>query len=57
MTELERLLSTRPGEVGESRDAGERIAVVSPLSVTYRVREGDRVVEVLRAGYLASRSG
>jgi hypothetical protein len=49
--EIDRILSSRPAEAGESRAGDERILLVPPLAVTYRVREADRIVEVLRAGY------
>jgi hypothetical protein len=51
MSEIDRVLSSQPAEAGESRAGDERILLVPPLAVTYRIREVDRIVEALRAGY------
>ena len=45
---IDTLLGLAPNQVGESRDAGRRILVVSPLVVTYEVVEDDKLVRVLR---------
>jgi len=52
MVKIDRVLSTSPIDAGESRDGGERIVFESPLGVTYRVRESERVVEVVLVHYL-----
>ena len=51
MDEIERRLSSRPTDVGESRGANERVLIVPPLAVTFEVRDADRLVNVLRVSY------
>ena len=53
--EIDRVLSTRPAEAGESRGGAGRIMIVPPLAVVFEVREADRIVDVLRATYLPRR--
>jgi hypothetical protein len=49
MTNIESLLHNEPEFVGESRDAGERLLIVEPLSIVYKIDYRRRVVHVLRA--------
>ena len=48
---IDELLRAQPTEVGESRPNDRRILLVPPLGVTYRVRQPDRFVHVLRVWY------
>ena len=48
---IERFLSRSPSQFGESRAGDERLAFVPPLAVSFRVREPDRLVEVLAIGH------
>ena len=48
---FERFLARSPSQFGESRAGNERLAFVPPLSVTFRVSEPDRLVEVLTIGH------
>ena len=41
------LLRSDPETLGESRAENQRLAFESPLAVLYRVREPDRLVEVI----------
>jgi hypothetical protein len=45
--QIDRALRRNPSEQGESRDEGLRVMFEPPLGVTFRVRLGDRIVEVL----------
>jgi hypothetical protein len=45
---IDQLLCSNPENKGESRDNGRRVLLVPPLGVVFRIRETDRVVEVLR---------
>jgi hypothetical protein len=40
-------LRLRPNDVGESHPKGRRILISPPLTVIYRVRDDDRLVQVL----------
>jgi hypothetical protein len=44
---IDRALERNPESAGESRDAGLRILIESPLAVTFRVSVADRLVLVL----------
>jgi hypothetical protein len=46
--EIDRVLEVNPGEVGESRPDGRRIAFFRPLAVTFVVDHERAVVRVLR---------
>ena len=45
--QIDAALQSQPHEYGESRDAGIRIALLSPLGVLYRINEQERQVRVL----------
>lgn len=49
MSKIESLLHNEPEFVGESRDADERLLIVEPLSVLYKIDHRRRIVHVLRA--------
>jgi hypothetical protein len=49
MSNIESQLQNEPEFVGESRDAGERLLIVEPISVIYKIDHLRRVVHVLRA--------
>lgn len=53
--ELDEHLRTDPLAQGESRPEGRRVVFVSPLGITFRVDEGDRIVAVLRVWLLRRR--
>ena len=53
--EIDRALKRMPTEAGESRDGDLRILFVSPLAITFEVREADRLVNVLRVSYRPAR--
>jgi hypothetical protein len=57
MSEIDRLLATRPQFVGESRGPYERILIVPPLVVTYEIHEEERVVYVLTVHRPPARPG
>lgn len=44
---LDSLLATRPMEVGESRDAGLRVAFEAPLAINYFVDESSNRVVII----------
>ena len=45
---IDRLLRRDPDKVGESRaEEGQRIVFVAPLAVLFRVKDDDRLVEVI----------
>ena len=44
--QIEALLRSRPGRVGESRSKGFRILFVEPLAVTFELSKLDRLVRV-----------
>jgi plasmid stabilization system protein ParE len=46
--EIERILSTKPTEAGESRSGDIRILIVPPLAANFRVFQADRIVRVSR---------
>ena len=48
MSNIESLLQNEPEFVGESRDAEERLLIVQPLSVVYKIDHRRRVVHILR---------
>ncbi len=48
MSDVESLLQNEPEFVGESRDAGKRLLIVNPLSVTYKFDPRRRIVKILR---------
>lgn len=56
MSTIESLLKNEPEFVGESRNAGERVLIVEPLSVIYRIDHRQRIVHVLRANVRGSKS-
>jgi hypothetical protein len=45
---IDRLLRDDPDQQGESRPNGERILLIAPLGVVFRVGAADRIVTVLR---------
>ena len=45
--EIDKRLGSNPLDEGESRDAGRRILLVSPLGVYFTVRDEDRLVMVI----------
>jgi hypothetical protein len=49
MSKIESMLHNEPEFVGESRDAEERLLIVGPLSVIYKIDYRKRVVHVVRA--------
>ena len=49
MSRIESLLRNEPEFVGESRQADERLLIVEPLSVIYKINHRKRIVHVLRA--------
>ena len=49
MSEVESLLHNEPEFVGESRNVDERLLIVEPLSVIYKIDHRRRIVHVLRA--------
>jgi len=49
---IETTLAAAPHLQGESRAGNDRFWVVEPLTVTYEVRDADRVVRILRIGHL-----
>ncbi len=52
--EIDRLLQRDPQSRGESRDLGERILFVPPLSVLFSVDEADRKVYVMLVDRISS---
>jgi hypothetical protein len=44
---IDRLLRRNADQVGESREKDQRILFEDPLAVLYRVKEQDRLVEVI----------
>jgi plasmid stabilization system protein ParE len=44
--EIDRLLADDPGNAGESRDGEDRILIVAPLVVYFRVDAANRIVRV-----------
>lgn len=48
MSEVESMLQNEPEFVGESRDADQRLLIVNPLFVTYKIDSRRRVVKILR---------
>ena len=48
MSKVESLLQNEPEFVGESRDAGKRLLIVDPLSITYKIDSRHRIVKILR---------
>jgi len=57
MSQIDRLLASRPQFVGESRGPYERILIVPPLVVTYEIHEEERVVYVLTVHRPPTRPG
>lgn len=53
---IDLLLSEHPTEVGESRSNDRRILLESPLGVTYRIKDADMKVYVLRVWCFRKRS-
>lgn len=53
---IDRALWANPGEEGESREGRERLVVVPPLIVDFRVTEEDRRVEIVAVRHLRQRS-
>jgi hypothetical protein len=53
---IDMLLSGRPTEVGESRPNDRRILFESPLGITYRIKQADMKVYVLRIWCFRKRS-
>jgi hypothetical protein len=51
MERIDRALSIRPHEAGESREGFERVLFARPLVVHYEIHEEERVVVVRRARY------
>jgi hypothetical protein len=49
MSKVESLLHNEPEFVGESRDADERLLIVEPISVIYKIDYRRRIVHVIRA--------
>jgi hypothetical protein len=49
MSKIESLLHNEPEFVGESRSGEERVLIVEPLSVIYKIDYRRRTVHVLRA--------
>lgn len=56
MSKVESLLHNEPEFVGESRDADERLLIVEPLSVVYKIDYRRRIVQVLRARVRSNKS-
>lgn len=48
MADIESQLHNEPEFVGESRDAGQRVLIVDPLSVTYKIDSRRRIVKIVR---------
>jgi hypothetical protein len=48
MANLEFFLCNEPEFVGESREAEERLLIVEPLSVVYKIDHRRRIVHILR---------
>jgi len=49
MADIESSLQNEPEFVGESREAGERLLIIKPLSVVYKIDHRRRVVHIIRA--------
>ncbi len=49
MAQIESALRNDPEFVGESRDAGKRVLIIGPLSVTYRIDPRRRLVYIVGA--------
>jgi hypothetical protein len=49
MSIIESLLQNEPEFVGESRDAEERLLIVEPITVVYKIDHRRRIVHVRRA--------
>jgi hypothetical protein len=47
MSTIESLLHNEPEFVGESRNADERLLIVEPISVVYKIEHRRRIVHVL----------
>jgi hypothetical protein len=54
-TAIEARLQTSPSNAGESRDDDDRVIVVPPLSVTYRIVEESKQVYIRSLGYSLDR--
>lgn len=52
---IEKTLVESPAEHGESRSGSDRIMVVPPLAVTYRIDEPAKVVYIVGVGYSPGR--
>jgi hypothetical protein len=55
LTTIEEALERTPGAAGESREGGERILIVPPLSVRFIVAEVERRVTVRAVHYSRGR--
>jgi hypothetical protein len=44
--EIDRLLESRPMDIGESRELNRRVAILRPLGVLYEVNPSNRTVKV-----------
>jgi plasmid stabilization system protein ParE len=53
---IDRALRSDPGEQGESREDDERVLMVTPLVVDFRVVDEDRRVEIFAVRHLRQRS-
>jgi hypothetical protein len=49
MAEVESTLQNEPEFAGESRDSGNRVLIVDPLSVKYKVDNRNRIVFIVGA--------
>jgi hypothetical protein len=49
MADIESSLRNEPEFVGESRESEERLLIVKPLSVVYKIDHRRRVVHIIRA--------
>jgi plasmid stabilization system protein ParE len=54
--DIDRLLETRPMDIGESRESGRRIYFSPPLGIAYSVRPDDLQVRVLRVWRVRDRA-